>query len=289
MPQNLQLFAYLNIDIPMVAWEVAIGRIKSTCDNNPENYGVSIWQFNQLRNLSRLGEAPAIVDEFRLEAFRQANTPQKVSRLQGVYFFESEKIAHAALDRWGLSKYKKYISQVNFSANEISRYDSEWITTFKGKGKSDWFESYLAGETLGVAPLTEVLASGIGFVMNKDLRIEAYKRILERWPTSTPFLYSAICAFGEANIEDAALVRPFLLNNGSSIVGTFIIHMESMSLHQAEIAQAIGLCKEKGMSLPIVLPQGEDAFSTVPDFRGENFTLEIPNAQEEFSSIHHYE
>jgi hypothetical protein len=289
MPQNLKLFAYLNIDIPMVAWEVAIGRVKSICDNNPDSYGISIWQFNQLRNLSKLGETSEIADEFRLEAFRQKFMPKKVSRLQGVYFFESEEMAHAALDRWGLSKYKKYISQVNFSANEISRYDSEWITTFKGKGESHWLEPYLAGETLGAAPLTEVLASGIGLVMNKDLRIEAYKRILEKWPTSTPFLYFAICGFGEANIEDAALVRPFLLNKDNSITGTFIIQMASMRLHQAEIAQAAEICKEKGLSLPIVLPKGDDAFSTVPDFRGENFTLEIPNAQEAFSSIHHYE
>lgn len=272
----------------MVAWEVAIGRIKSVCDKNPENFGISIWQYHQLRALSRKGETPAIIDELRLEAFRQTFMPKKISRLQGIYFFESEEMAHTALNRWGLSKYKQYISQVNFSANEVSRYDSEWITTFKGKGQTDWFEPYLTGETLGSTPLTEVLASGIGIVMNKDLRIEAYKKVLDKWPTSTPLLYLAICGFCEAQIEDAALPRPYLSNKGDSVVGSFAIYMESMKTRQVEIAEAAQRCKENGMTLPIVIPDGDDAFSTLPDLTNEEFTLEIPNAQSEFASIHHH-
>lgn len=284
--QNLKLFAYFNIDIPMVAWEVAIGRVKSICDNNPENFGISLWQFNHLKKLSLLGESQSILDEFRLEAFRQKFMPDKVSRLQGVYFFESEEIALIALERWGLSRYKKYLSQVNFSANSVSRYDSEWITSFKGTGETDWFADYLAGKTRGVAPLTEVLASGIGIVMNKELRAQAYQRILKEWPTSTPLLYFAIAGFCEANIEDVALTKPALVGQDGAVVGSYFIYMESLRRRQAEIAEAVKRCREAGMELPIVLPDSEEMIFSVPDLRSQGFTLQIPEAQREFGLIH---
>ena len=31
-PKNITLWAFLNIENPIVAWEVAIGRIRSSCD-----------------------------------------------------------------------------------------------------------------------------------------------------------------------------------------------------------------------------------------------------------------
>lgn len=286
MPENIILYAYLNIDIPMVAWEVAIGRVKSICDNNPDGFGVSLWQFNNLKKLSSSGHSQLIIDEFRLEAYRQQSMPEKVSRLQGVYFFETEEMAFLALDRWGLGKYKNYVSQVNFSANSISRYDSEWITSYRGTGETDWFPEYLSGTTLGVAPLTEVLASGIGLVMNHDLRVQAYKKIIDRWPTSTPLLYFAIAGFCESNIEDVALVRPTLLHQGNGVAGSYMIYMESLRLRQAEIAEAVTRCVERGMELPVVRPNSPDAVFSVPDLRAEGFTLGIPNAEREFGSIH---
>lgn len=285
MSQNLELFAYFNIDIPMVAWEVAIGRVKSACDGAGD--GLSLWQFNNLKALSDKGESPHVVDEFRLEMFRQEHMPGSVSRLKGVYFFESANMACRALDRWGLSRHKKYISPVNFSANKVSRYDSEWITAYKGKGERNWFGPYLSGETLGVASLVEVLASGIGVVVSRALRIEAYKRILSQWPTSTPLLYCAICAFCEAGIEDAALVRPFLLSSGGDIRGEFLIYMESMRLRQDEIAQAVRVCEKTGLYLylPVVKPDGDEANFSLPDFSDGEFVLKALDAQREFGFI----
>jgi hypothetical protein len=42
--ENLELWAYLNIDNPVVAWEIAIGRIRSACDIN--KFAVSSWFYN---------------------------------------------------------------------------------------------------------------------------------------------------------------------------------------------------------------------------------------------------
>jgi hypothetical protein len=285
MQQNLTLFAYFNIDIPMVAWEVAVGRVKSACDGG-SGYELSLWQFHHLKILSEKGESPHVVDEFRLEGFRQMYMPEKVSRFKGIYLFDSKEMACIALDRWGLSHHKKYISPVNFSANKISRYDSEWITAYKGKGGEHWFRPYFSGETLGAAPLVEVLASGIGVVVSQELRIEAYKRVLGMWPNSTPLLYCAICAFGEARVEDAALVRPFLTNNGSGIRGEFFIFMESMRLRQVEIAKAVRVCERRGLHLPVISPDDSDAIFALPDFSDEEFLIKISDAQKEFCAIY---
>lgn len=286
--QNVELYAYLNIDNPMVAWEVAIGRIKSSCDRNPDNIGLSVWQYNMLKQLSLSGAGNRINNELNLEIYRQRHHADKVSRLNGVYFFESEAIAHQALERWNLARYKKYISKVIFSANRMTCYDSEWITTYMDGDDSGWYEGYLSGETLGVKPLTEILASGIGTVENKLLREQAYRNIMEKWPTSTPLLYFAIAGFCEAGIEDVALVRPFLSLQGGELHGEHIIYMESLELRQKEVAEAAQRLKERGISLPIILAEGEDAFFNLPDMREHSFRLSIPEATSVYKSMHEF-
>lgn len=284
--ENIELFAYLDIDNPMVAWEVAIGRIKSYCDKNPENIGLSVWQYNMLRKLSQDGVGNRIKHEFALEAYRQKHYAEKVSRLNGVYFFESEAIARLALDRWGMPQKKKYISKVNFSAERLTRYDSEWITAHISGDNSDWYEGYLSGETLGVAPLTEIIASGIGIVDNQSLRKQAYKKIMESWPTSTPLLGIAIAALWEAGIEDVAFLRPFLMLKDGELIGQHIVYIEPLETRGKEIGEAVLRLKQKGLFPPVVEPEDAEAFSTVPDFGDYKFKLTLPNAASVYASMH---
>lgn len=286
--ENIEFYAYLDIDKPMVAWEVAIGRIKSYCDRNPDNIGLSVWQYNMLRRLSEGGGSNRINHEFGLEAYRKANYSEKVSRLNGVYFFESEAMAFKALDRWGMSQKKKYVSRVNFSAEQLSKYDSEWITTYMEGECCDWYKGYLSGETLGAAPLTEVIASGIGIVNNRLLREQAYKKIMERWPTSTPLLSMAIAAFYEAGIEDVALVRPFLNLRDGALFGHHIIYVESLGAHQEEIGNAWVRLKQQGMLPPIIYPEGEDVFFTVPDLGEHEFKLPLSEAAFIYGTLHEF-
>lgn len=285
--KNIELYAYLNIDNPMVAWEVAIGRIKSYCDRNPENIGLSVWQYSTLRNMSLNGLNNNIRNEFGLEICRQRNYAEKVSRLNGVYFFESEAIARQALERWGLTRYQDYISKVDFSATQLTRYDSEWITAYMRGENSDWYEGYLSGETLGVSPLTEIIASGIGIVANNQLRVRAYQKIVERWPTATPLLFLAIAAFCEAGIEDAALLRPFLSLQDGELYGQYIIYMQSFDERQVDIGEAAVRLRQRGYNPPIILPGG-DGFFSVPDSTEYAFRISLPDATSIYNSMHEY-
>ncbi len=285
---NFEFYAYLDIENPMVAWEVAIGRIKSYCDRNPENIGLSVWQYNLLRQISKNGIVNKITHEFNLEARRRKYYASKVSRLNGVYFFESESMAHQALDRWGLSKKKKYISKVNFSADNLTRYDSEWITAFGNSGASDWYEGYLSGETLGVKPLIEVIASGIGMVCSIPLRQQAYKIIYDKWPTSTPLLASAVAGFRDVGIEDVALIRPFLKLENGKLCGEHIIYMESLRLRQVEVYEAMVRLKRNNTLPAIAFDSIERGLMTLPDFSALRFELSIPDAASTFSSIHDF-
>lgn len=135
---NVTLYAYLNITNPMVAWEVAIGRIRSACDTTREQFGVSVWSYSLLRKFSIEGANRRFINELLLESVRQRAHPQAVSRLAGIYFFESESDAHSALDRWRMPERKPFISEVSFSANNLTRVDSEWITSYLGSEERNW-------------------------------------------------------------------------------------------------------------------------------------------------------
>jgi hypothetical protein len=70
MPTNLILFAYLNIENPMVAWEVGIGRIRSSSDRPRDGFGVSVWAYSLLRRYAANGLDQRFRNEILLEAVR---------------------------------------------------------------------------------------------------------------------------------------------------------------------------------------------------------------------------
>ena len=286
MPQNIELFAYLNIEHPMVAWEVAIGRMKSSCDNIKDNFGISLWQYNLLKKYSNTGEYKKIINELKLERMRQRKYSNHVSRLRGLYFFESEEDAKSALDRWNMPQRKKYISAVNFSANSVTKVDSEWITWNLLSENTDWMERYWSGEIYGEKPLYEYLASGFGVIQNKDLRTQAYKRIMDAWPTSTPLLASACCAFKHKRMEEIALLTPALTRENDRLLGSYFINMEDLNNREQEVATAVGICNECNETPPMILPENPNDFFSLPDFRSDCFEFKDTEAQALYEQIH---
>lgn len=286
MGTNIRLYAYLNINNPLVAWEVAIGRIKSSCDINSYTYGTSVWMYSHLRRLALDGSDGRFLNELKLEQVRQQVARGSVSRLTGVYFFESEADAHAAVERWKIPDKKKYISPVDFSANHLTRVDSEWITSYLTSKETDWMERYWLGETLGVRPLTEVLASGIGAVRNKELRSQACEFIYRHHTASTPLLSMACCGFAEGVSEEIAIVKPHLSVNDGVLHGTHFIDIRDLSLHKAKLVQVMEECHKRGEVLPMVVPDDGETFFRVPDLSNLDFKLESPLVAELFTSIH---
>ena len=270
----------------MVAWEVAIGRMRSVSDVNSEKFGVSVWAYSLLRKYAMSGLDRRFLNELLLESVRQQKFSNSCSRLEDLYFFESEYDAHAALERWGISGCREFVAKVNFSVNRLTKVDSEWITSYLDSDERDWMAHYWSGAVLGEKPLTEVLASGIGYIDRKDLRRRAYRSIIDRWPTSTPLLAMACCAFAEYGLEDIALVRPAIFKWERSIEGAHFIDLRDLNLHEEKIVKALSSCKFRSEIPPVILPDDDSSFFSLPDLSEMDFSFVNDDCLTEFQSIH---
>ncbi|MEW6246641.1 MAG: hypothetical protein AB1555_08025 [Nitrospirota bacterium] len=280
-------FAYLNIDHPMVAWEVAIGRLQSVTEITGERFGVSLWAYSLLQSYVQNHQPKRFENELRLEYIRQRGYRDCVSRLHGLYFFRSEEDARVALDRWGIPHLKRYISAVQFDASALTEVDSEWITFNLGwNADPRWMHAYWSRKPAGAKPLIEILALGSGVVLNKALRIEAYKRIYDRWPTSTPLLAAACCAFARCRLANVALVKPGLISATDSIHGNYYIDMKEFDENQDTIVAAVEDCKRTGECPPVVMPSDQTKIFTLPDFGPYSFELRDRDSSALFGSVH---
>ncbi|MBD1572017.1 hypothetical protein HC725_01820 [Vibrio sp. S17_S38] len=282
---NRILYAYLNIDHPMVAWEVAIGRIKSSCHDH--NLGVSIWFYSQMQKYIANPNSKLVIDEFKLELVRQASFPKKVSRLKGVYFFESFEMANMALDRWNLTKHKKYITKVFFSADTYTNVDSEWITTFLGSDNDDeWMQQYWSGKTLGVKPLTEIIASGIGMIHDEKIKMQAYQKVIDRDPYTSIFLNMCIAGFREKRMLNIGQIFPSISHESGVLKGGYFVHMEDMNKREQEVGEAFQMARAKGLNLPMFRHSDPDVFFTLPDLKILDFEFSQKEAMTLFDQIH---
>ncbi|MBV5279481.1 MAG: hypothetical protein J0647_10770, partial [Campylobacteraceae bacterium] len=232
------------------------------------------------------GEYKKLRNELKLERVRQKLFSQNVSRLDGLYFFENEEIAHTALDRWNIPNKKQYISEINFSANFITRVDSEWITSYLLSDDEEWMTSYWAGKTLGEKPLTEVLACGIGIIQNTKLREQAYQNILEIWPDSSPLLASACCAFANQKMENIAMVRPAFIREQDKLVGQYFINMDDLNKNEKQVVKAVQQCKDDKNLPPIIKSFNPDIFFKLPDLESEKFEFERADILSIYEQIH---
>jgi hypothetical protein len=221
-------YAYLDIRDPLVAWEVAVGRLCSA--DNLESDGVfslSLRQFPFFRRYSRAGSVTSqIRNETRLEWIRSERHSDVLSRLRGVFLFDSRADAEAAAVRWDGSHFDPlFLSEVEMIPDRQARLDSEWITFNLLSDREDsWMDSYWRGEVCGERPLTEVICSGVGTILNMDLRNRAYQEIMRLFPRSVPLLRTARIAFN-LGFKQAAQVVPYLIREGARIKGSHILNM----------------------------------------------------------------
>jgi len=286
-----KVYAILNIENPIVAWEVAIGRIKSVPESeyNINNSWLSNWSYSLLRKYATKGNIYSFINELKLEQIRLDNYQNSVSRLRGIYFFENIEDAYAAIDRWGFkSNLKKYISEVLITVNKLTKVDSEWITFYLGnKNNNDqWIHNYWQGKIHGEKPLYELIIEGVGYVLNQEIRKEAYSKIYYKYPTATPLLAMACCAFNVSGIEDIAISRGYLTSSNDKILGQYIMNIGILKEQEQEISKAINISKERNQLPPSILPQDGKSFFTIPDFRDHFFEIENPVAMNIYKDVH---
>jgi hypothetical protein len=265
----MNLFAYLDINNPMVAWEVAIGRMKSAgYDYNDEIFELSIWEYDLIKNYTRYGATQKLINELQLEYIRKLKYNHCVSRMKCLYFFETRNETIFALDHWGIDVDERYISEVNVNISSITKVDSEWITNFLESKENDWMDNYWQGKNYNNKPLYELLVNGFGIIMNERLCREAYKKVYDTFPYSTCLLAWAMCGFQIKNIDSIAKIVPGISARDGKIKGSYFIDITDIKKYEKEIIKAIDYVQSLNDFPPIVLPPPElNAAFILPDFR----------------------
>ena len=287
--EQRKLYAYLNLDNPIVAWEVAIGRIESICYKS--EFGVSIWFYNLVRRYLSDNHDEKFQNELALEKVRTDNFNDKVSRLTGIYLFNTREMAEIAIERWGLNKsYKKTIAEIEFHGLNFTEVDSEWITDYLGSApepNASWMHNYWSGVTRGENPLTEVLASGIGYINDKKIRSMAISKLYDKWATSSLLFNAAIAGFATREMDQICRVKPAILReDDGSLSGEIFIDMNDFNQNQKQIVAALNKMYDDGYEPPIVAPNDPNAAFALPDLRELFFSTSNEVTKNLFNLIH---
>lgn len=190
----MDLWAFVNVDDPLVAWLAYRGEVFSPEDPRNPN-ALSMFAASRLSPTG--GRTMLWPREAALED-RRANTfSGNTSRLRGFYGFDSEAAAGRAAAAWGLPSFTTTnLTRLRLSAeSHWNRYDSEWITHDLAGASTDWFDRYLSGAPRGTDPLWEYVVEGSAAILNDSLRDRARRVALNEWPESDVFLELGRIAF----------------------------------------------------------------------------------------------
>lgn len=210
----MRVFAFLNVDIPWIAWLVYRGEMVS-----PRATGervLSVWHAKYLIDAARAGHRLGrFRRELEIDGMRQRAFPTAVSRLSGLYFFEDIESARKAGTSWDGTFREEHLAEVEvIESVAISRYDSEWISRHMDSEDSSWIPRYLAGQARNEDPLWELLVDGRGLVLGTEVRQRAYDTVKRVWPKSLGLLELSRVAV-ELH-SDLGLIAPILTQDGNN-------------------------------------------------------------------------
>lgn len=206
------VFAFLNVDIPWIAWLVYRGEMVSpgACAERV----LSIWHTRYLIKEAQSGQKiPNYKRELEIEDIRSRLFPLKVSRLFGLYFFQDLESARAAGQRWDGNFRDEHLAEIEIIGKPvISKYDSEWISKHMRSKDSSWISSYFAEIPMGAAPLWELLVEGRAKILGTRIRKLAYETVKRKWPNSLGLLeLSRVAALLDS---DLGLIWPLITIDG---------------------------------------------------------------------------
>ena len=147
--------------------------------------------------------------------------------------------------------------------------------------------SYWSGETRGENPLTEVLASGIGYVKDKGIQSMAISKLYDMWATSSLMFNAAIAGFATGTMDQVCRVKPAIFReDDGSVSGSIFIDMNDFNQKQKEIVSALKEMYDKGYKPPIVIPNDPDKAFALPDLKGMFFNTNEEVTKSLFYLIH---
>jgi hypothetical protein len=263
----VSVFAFLNVDEPWVAWLVYRGEMVTLPTVSQEV--LSLWHAKYLIDSARSGpRLPYYRTELEIERERRKSFPQRVSRLSGLYFFEDAESARRAGLRWDGNFRDEHLAEIELiEQNNVSRYDSEWITHHMASADRSWILDYLSGKLLGPEPLWELLVEGRGFVLGTELRQHAYEVVKHEWPRSLALL--EISRLAVELRSDLGLIVPRLTVQGN------VARVDAyMNMEDAENPEFLGrlrnyvINREGPMNAADLSQMSEEM--RVPDLRGHS-------------------
>lgn len=186
-----KVYAYLDIDHPIVAWGAYRGvLISSNAEQSPPNCPVSMM----LAGIVLYQNNARLSNELIIEKWRQDNFPDLPSRLTGMYFFETKRDAELVND-WGEHFSPEYLAEIElYSTSKVSKHDSNWITfaPLDEKGRltdTSWINKYWLGlEYPKKIPVWELIAHGRAAICGTALREQAYRNLVKEFPETVAIL-----------------------------------------------------------------------------------------------------
>lgn len=192
-------YIFLNLNHPLVCWEVYRGEFIST--KYIENGSVPSMLFSNLiftKNNSRL-KAELLIDAVRAKTFKD-----NVSRMTGLYVFRDLQSAQIALE-WGNYFIFDNLVEVKVEVeneSEVTKVDANWISVIHELVKQDKTEEavdsinqYWSGKTYNNIPCWEYIFNGKATVIGDSQRHRAFEIIKDNFPTSIPMLELSRIAF----------------------------------------------------------------------------------------------
>jgi len=217
----MRVFAFLNVDVPWIAWLVYRGEVISAKAIGQQ--ALSIWHAKYLFDAATSNRrAIYYKTELAVEQARQKLFSDKVSRLSGLYFFDSIENAMSAGKKWDGNFKEEYLAEIEIYENyHSSRHDSEWITHCMNSADQSWISKYLSGQPFGKQPIWELLVEGRGFVLGTQVRQRAYETIKGKWSKSLGFL--ALSRVAVDLNSDLGFICPLLtVNEGIGRMGVYL-------------------------------------------------------------------
>ncbi|MGK3128417.1 hypothetical protein ACCW76_04360 [Pantoea sp. C8B4] len=294
----MRLFAILDIDHPMVAWEVAIGRVLANPPKDEQGIefiAPSLWLYSNIKSSINDKYMSDLESEFHIEKIRASKFPDKPSRLSGAFFFESRNDAINACKMWEWEEKLDYISEVNFHESSYVKLDSNWITlrirSCEKPERDSFIENYYSGaELFPGRPLNEIICTGYGEVLNSKLRRLAYGKILQQKPDASLLLALGISCFEQDSklYQDILRVTPFIRRIDNEVEGLFIMnftHLENDEKRVAKIASRFihnhgtSLMTPKlnkpGIPLIIKRPINKEGIFSLTDLTSHSFRMNV--------------
>lgn len=265
----MQVFAFLDLEHPAVAWAV-MRRMMVSADNASPTPSPGFVSFMQAGMIQCENNA-RIFNEAIIEVLRTVCFSYRVSRMRGMFFFRSRAEAEA---RIGDRDWPPYFQPDNLIELDLHIsgppivVDANWLTSapIAADGRLNtadlsWIWRYWAGQPFNDSPVWELLANGVAFIVGPGVRRRCLDYVRSVFPDAyLPILMARLA--GEVGTRGGQ-VTPFLLREDDQRVRLGYLWSDA-ELHDPKVIAEIAAHPEAGCLQRLM---ADDREWKRPDFR----------------------